>query len=417
MNVTTELLANAGRLLLEYNESTGEIHRTLEATGRKLSAEKFNLVVSYGGVAVTTAGEGTLFMPVRELRYNAGLQSRVHSILRLVHCGDLEPAKALGQLKRVETDTPRHPRWLAALLLGLASSSLAGLLGADAGALITVGVSTSLGLLARQQMGRRQFNLLTLPLTAGFIGAALGGLAIRLGGTDTPGLVLIVPALMLIPGPHLINGLLDLVDNFLPMGLARLGLAASIVVASTLGIVIGIQLTLPELPAVVPSVRTEYLTLVSDMILAGIVTMGFAVFYNTAWPHIGMAAAGGMVGHGLRFFALESGLRVEVATFLGALAVGLVSAWIACSYKLPIAVISFAGAVTMMPGTQMYRALGGTLQVAQLRGSAELPLIASTLADATQACLVIGALGMGLILAARVFPMAVGRNAATESSA
>ena len=108
-----------------------------------------------------------------------------------------------------------------------------------------VGLSTGLGLVARQQLGRRHVNLLTLPLTAGFIGAALGGLTIRLGWTHTPGLVLIVPALMLIPGPHFINGLLDLVDNFVPMGLARLGLAASIVVASALGIIIGIELTLP----------------------------------------------------------------------------------------------------------------------------------------------------------------------------
>ena len=103
----------------------------------------------------------------------------------------------------------------------------------------------------------------------------------------------------------------------------------------------------------------DHLNVVSDMILAGIVTVGFAVFYNTAWPHIGLAAAGGMIGHGLRFIALEAGWRLEVATFLGGFAVGVVSAWIARTYKLPIAVISFAGAVTMMPGIQIYRPCEG----------------------------------------------------------
>ena len=402
MKVATELLANAGRLLLEYNESTGEIHRTLEATSRTLTGEKCDLVVSYGGVAVSIAREAPLLLPVRELRYNATLQARVHSILRLVRCGDLDPPTALDQLKRVETETRRHPRWLAALLLGLAASSLAGLLGADIGALMTAGVSTSLGLLARQQLGRRRFNFLTLPLTAGFIGAALGGLAIRLGWTHTPGLVLIVPALMLIPGPHLVNGLLDLVDNFVPMGLARLALAASIVAASALGIIIGIELTLPDIPTAEQTVRAGYLNVITDMLLAGIVTTGFAVFYNTAWPHTAMAAVGGMVGHGVRFIGLEAGLKIEVATFFGGLAVGLIAAWIARSYRLPIAVVSFAGAVTMMPGIQIYRALGGTLQLAQLRSAAELPIIAETLGQALQACLVVGALGMGLILAARI---------------
>jgi uncharacterized membrane protein YjjB (DUF3815 family) len=254
-----------------------------------------------------------------------------------------------------------------------------------------------------------------LPLTAGFIGAVLGGIAIRLGWTHTPGLVLIVPALMLVPGPHLINGLLDLVDNFIPMGLARLGLATSILVASALGIIIGIEATLPALPLAEPGVRTDHLNVFSDMILAGIVAIGFAVFYNTAWPQVGLATAGGMIGHGLRFMALEAGWRLEDATFLGALAVGVVSAWIARSYKLPIAVISFAGAVTMMPGIQMYRALGGSLQLSRLQDTMELPAIAGTLGDALQACWVVAALAMGLIIAARVVPMLARQQETPES--
>jgi uncharacterized membrane protein YjjP (DUF1212 family) len=74
LNLATELLGNAGRLLLEYNESTGEIHRTLEATSRALNAEKCDVVVSYGGVAVSLAKDVPLLMPVRELRYKVGKQ-------------------------------------------------------------------------------------------------------------------------------------------------------------------------------------------------------------------------------------------------------------------------------------------------------------------------------------------------------
>jgi len=49
---------------------------------------------------------------------------------------------------------------------------------------------------------------------------------------------------MLIPGPHLLNGLFDLIDNYVPMSLARLGLATAIIIASALGIALGIELTL-----------------------------------------------------------------------------------------------------------------------------------------------------------------------------
>jgi uncharacterized membrane protein YjjP (DUF1212 family) len=415
LNLATEVLAHAGRLLLEYNESTREIHRTLERTSKALTGEKCDAIVSYGGVAVSLTGNGPVLMPIRELRYNAALQARVHSILDHVCRGELKPSKALEDLKCVEANTAKHPRWLVALLLGLAGACLAVLLGADTGAVIVAGLSTSLGLVARQQLGQRNFNLLSLPLAAGFIGAFLGGLTMRFGWTQTPGLALIVPSLMIVPGPHLINGLFDLVDNYVPMSLARLGLATSILAACGLGIVIGMELTLPALPLVDQVVSSDHLNLFSDIILAGIVTIGFAVFYNTAWPQVGLTAVGGMIGHGLRYLALEAGCRLEGATFLGALVVGIVSARIARSNKVPVAVISFAGAVTMMPGVQIYRAFGGSLQLARLQNAAEPTTVAGTLGYASQACLVVAALALGLVVAARIATMLAGKEEINQS--
>jgi uncharacterized membrane protein YjjP (DUF1212 family) len=405
----TELLVHAGRLLLEHNESTGAIHRALSATAKALTDDPCHIAVAYNGVAVSLAGEGAVLMPVRELRYNTAVQARVHTILEQARRGEIEPATALAQLGRVEADTPRHPRWISILVLGVAAASLARLLGADAGAVVVAGVATGLGLLARQELGRRHFSLLVLPLTAAVIGAVLGGLAIRLGSTQTPGLVLLVPALMLVPGPHLINGAMDLIDNYLPMSMARLGLAAGILLASALGIVLGAELVLPGPLPPDQAANVGPLNLVWDMVLAGIVTCGFAVFYNTAWRHVGMAAVGGMVGHGLRFLALEAGCRLEAATFLGGLAVGVVSGWMARSSKTPLAVIAFAGAVTMMPGLHIYRALGGAVQLARQTNETGPAAVAGALGNGSQACLVVSGLALGLIVGARAV-LALGRE-------
>jgi uncharacterized membrane protein YjjP (DUF1212 family) len=402
----TEMLARAGQLLLEYNESTGAIHRALAATARKLSDANCEVAVTYSGVVVSLGDEGPLIKPVHELRYNAALQANVHSILDQVRRGNFDAAQALERLNRVEAETPRHPNWLVAVLLGVAAAGLAGILGADMAAVIVSGVSTALGLLARRELGRRHFSLLVLPLSAALIGAVLGGFAIRFGWTGTPGLALVVPSLMIIPGPHLINGLLDLVDNYLPMAVARLGLATAIMAVSALGIVLGIELTLDYVPSSGGS-AVDHLNLMTDMLLAGIVTCGFAVFYNANWTHTGLAMLGGMAGHGTRYIALEMGCRLEAATFLGGFAVGIVAALIARSYKLPFAVVAFAGAVTMMPGLQIYRSLGGALQLARLRSEAELPLIANLSGNAMQSGLVVSALALGLIVAERVVPMLV----------
>jgi uncharacterized membrane protein YjjP (DUF1212 family) len=397
----TELLVHAGRLLLEYNESTGAIHRALTATARALTDEACHVAVSYGSVAVSLAGEGPALMPVRELRYNTAVQGRVYAILEQVRRGDLEPAAALAQLGRVEADTPRHPRWVAVLVLGAAAAALAALLGADAAAAAVAGLATGLGLFVRQELGRRHWNLLALPLSAAFIGAVLGGLTIRLGWTRTAELVLIVPALMLVPGPHLINGVLDLIDNYLPMGVARLGLAVGILLACALGIVLGVELAIPGLRLPEHGADADRINLVADVVLAGVVTCGFAVFYNTTWGPVGLAAVGGMVGHGLRFLALEAGSRLEAATFLGGLAVGVVSAWMVRTRKTPVAVIAFAGAVTMMPRLHIYRALAGALQLARGAGQTDSAVLAATLGNAFQACLVVSGLALGVIVGTR----------------
>lgn len=396
----TELLAQAGRLLLEYNDSTGAIHRTLTATAKALNDAGCHVAVSYNGVAVSMDGEGPLFMPVDELRYNNAVLARVHGILRQLRNREMEPATALAHLERVEAATPRHSRWLVALLLGSAAASLAVLLGADAGAAAVAGLATALGLLARQELGVRHVNLLALPLTAALIGAMLGGLAIQLGWTQTPGLVLIVPALMLIPGPHLLNGFMDLIDNYVPMGVARLGLASGILLASALGLMLGIALTLPDLPER-GSPAADHLNLILDMILAGIVTCGFAVFYNTPWRMVAMAALGGIAGHGLRFVALEIGASLEAATFLGGLAVGIVSAWIARAGRTTVAAIAFAGAVTMIPGLQIYTALSGAVRLARQGSDLTSTPMTEAIGSGLQACLVVSGLTLGLILGSR----------------
>jgi uncharacterized membrane protein YjjB (DUF3815 family) len=183
------------------------------------------------------------------------------------------------------------------------------------------------------------------------------------------------------------------------MALARLALAAGILVASTAGIVLGIELTLTDPVSTATAPNPLQLNLFSDAALAGVVACGFAIFYNTAWPCVWMAVLGGMAGHGLRFLALDIGCGLEGATFLGGLAVGAISGWIAQSRKMPVAVIGFAGAVTMIPGLQIYRALAGALKIAR-EHLTEPEIVGGVLANGFQGFLVVSALALGVILGA-----------------
>src|ERR1051326_7410406 len=92
-----QLLATAGRLLLEYNESTGEIYRTLGETACALEDDECEVAVAYGEIAVELPGDTPLLVRVPELLYNAALLARIHSILDGVRSGKLDPSAALAQ--------------------------------------------------------------------------------------------------------------------------------------------------------------------------------------------------------------------------------------------------------------------------------------------------------------------------------
>jgi uncharacterized membrane protein YjjB (DUF3815 family) len=189
-------------------------------------------------------------------------------------------------------------------------------------------------------------------------------------------------------------------------------LAAGILLASALGIVLGVELVFPGpgLPEHGAGGGGDGLSLAADVAVAGVVTCGFAVFYNTAWAQVALAAVGGMAGHGLRYLGLRAGCTPEAAAFLGGLAVGIVSAWMVRRSKAPVAVIAFAGAVTMMPGLQMYRALGGALQLARQAGDTESAAVAATLANALQAGIVVSGLALGVIIGARALAALAGER-------
>jgi uncharacterized membrane protein YjjB (DUF3815 family) len=175
-------------------------------------------------------------------------------------------------------------------------------------------------------------------------------------------------------------------------------------------VVLGIELTSPPLFLQESVAGGSRLNLAADMVLAGVATCGFAAFYNTAWRQLGMAIAGGMAGHGVRYIALKAGCWPEAATFLGGFTVGVVAACIVRASKAPLAVIGFAGAVTMIPGLSFYRALGGALQLARQVDMTDAEEVTRTLGHGLQGCLVMTALALGLILGARIVFALVGRR-------
>jgi uncharacterized membrane protein YjjP (DUF1212 family) len=394
----------SARLLLEYNVRSKSLERRIEQIARHLSVN-VQTVVGYREVTLAMADGRGFHARAPELRINVAVSAgalRVIDELCLNRIGLDEAMKSLETLERL---SPRHGRWVVAVLFGLAASAIAWLLRADWGAIVVSGVSSILGLIARRELARRSVILFVQPFAAGLIGAVIGGVAIRLGWTVTPGFCLIVPALMLVPGPHLINSVHDMLENYMQTGVFRLALAMGILIATALGVVLGGWLTLG--PAAVSTSPSEAmrLTLPLDVALAGVAACGFGAFYNAPWRVLWVSILCGMVGHGLRYLCLDY-LGVGISTLFACLAIGLIANAAANHLRLPFSAVAFAGAVPMMPGVFIYQSIAGAMRLSAAGTAADPALAAATLALVCESVFVVGAMAIGLLVGARVANLA-----------
>jgi uncharacterized membrane protein YjjP (DUF1212 family) len=394
----------SARLLLEYNVRSKALERNIERIAQHVGVH-VQTIVGYREVTLAMADGRGLRARAPELRINVAVSVAAQRLIDALCLNRIGLDEATRSLEAVERLAPRHGRWLVAALFGLAASAIAWLLRADSGAIGVSGVSSALGLIARQELARRSVNLFAHPFTAGLIGAALGGLAIRLGWTGTPGLCLIVPALMLVPGPHLINGVHDMLENHVQTGVCRLGLAMGILTATALGVVLGGWLTLGLATLSTLPSEAIRLTLPLDMALAGVAACGFGAFYNAPWRVLWASILCGVIGHGLRYLSLDH-LSVEISTLFACLAIGLIASVAAERMRLPFSTVAFAGAVPMMPGVFIYQSIAGAMRLSAAGSTADPALAAATLALSFKSVFVVGAIAIGLLLGAQLATLA-----------
>jgi uncharacterized membrane protein YjjP (DUF1212 family) len=393
-------LQEAARLLLQYNMRTALLERRLYQTAAALGQD-VQIVTGYRQLTIHSADGTYAHVQVQELRINIAVSARVIQIIDELCAGLIPVEEGLRRLNEAERVAEKHNRGLLALMFGCAAAALATLLSADAPATLVIGLASALGLLVRQEMAKHHVSLFVLPFVAAFIGALTGGLLIRAGWTTTPGICLIVPALMLVPGPHFINSLHDIVENNMTTGLARLGLACTIMLAASLGIFLGGWLTLGMTTVPPWDNSASQIPLWADVILAGVAACGFGAVYNAPWRVLWTSILCGMVGHGIRYLGLEYGAGLVMSTFIACAVIGVFAASFVERLRVPFAAVAFAGAVPMMPGVLMFRGIGGAMEISVAGTHATSALFASTLTNIFTATFVVGAMGVGLLLGAR----------------
>jgi uncharacterized membrane protein YjjB (DUF3815 family) len=240
-------------------------------------------------------------------------------------------------------------------------------------------------------LGRFAAGILTQAFAAALVAGLIGVAAAQLRVDDALGLVVLCPAMVLVPGPHILNGALDLLELRMTLGIARLGYSALILAAIAAGLIVGLAAGGRSL-AVVQTSSTVPLYL--DVIAAGIAAGSYPVFFSMPYRMIGWPFAVGMLAHAAHWWAL-SVWQVDIASaaLMSCLIAGTLLLPISHYLRMPFAAIGFASVVALVPGVYVFRMLSGLVQFAHLPTS---DLLTSLTSDGATALLVITGMATGL---------------------
>jgi len=330
-----------------------------------------------------------------------GIVAAVVAVIDQVCEGRLAREQAVDALEKIQHMPPASTLRFSAMA-GFGAMALGVIFGAaHLLSLALIGLSAFLGGLLRRAIGRLGDNALIQPFAAALLAGLVGAITVHLDVTSLQRLVAVCPCMVLVPGPHLLNGAIDLVRGRIMLGLARLTFATVIGLAISTGLLLGLALGQAGLP-VAASARAAPFAI--DMIAAAIAVAAYGTFFSMPWRLLAVPALVGMAAHGLRWLiAVHADTSAATAALLACLLVGTVTAPIADRLRLPFAGLAFASVVSLIPGVVLFRMAGGLAELVQHRATRDPDLIGAVLADAATALLILMAMTVGLIVPKMIF--------------
>jgi uncharacterized membrane protein YjjP (DUF1212 family) len=392
-----DTLLAAAALLYANGQSTQMTQTAVERLNRGLGLDAV-VVPSWSMLTLTATGSRNtvLTAAVSPTVINMRRVARMMSVVDRAQDGPLTPDDVARGVAEADAQSFSGTAPFA-LACATGAAALSIIYGASHPlAILLAALAAAAGGLLRRWLGALGAG----PLVQVFVAAALAGAVaaaahLQLGASAA--IVAICPAMVLVPGPHILNGALDLLDLRVTLGLARLAFGTMLLTAIAAGLILGLHAG-GQMLAVTAS--SSPVPLVVDVLAAGVAAASYPVYFSMPWRMIGWPVGAGMLAHAVHWYALHVGANPAVAAFMSCLLVGVLLVPISHRMRIPFAGIGFAAVVSLVPGVFVFRTLAGFVEFAS-HPSAQLFSAAS--ADLIGAAVVVTGMALGLALPMHVY--------------
>ncbi len=396
-----DLVAAAAAVLQSGGESTSVTLAAVERMNRGLGTG-FELIP--GWTAVTVADPSPRDAAPARIVPAAPTGISLRAVALLMRTIDRLGEGAAGRSDLVATlararDARPANLWIFLLACASGAGSLAIIFGAqDATAVLLAAGSAAVGGAIRRLLGRARVGPIGQVFAAAMVAGIIGGLAVQADLSSSLRLIAVCPAMILVPGPHILNGALDVLALRIPLGFARLGYAAVLLLSIGTGLGLALAVFGTNLPTD-PAGRSVPFWL--DVVDAAVAAASYPVYFSMPYRFIVWPVIVGAVAHGLRWWAMTvEGMNIVVGAFLACLLVGLVLAPVSHRLHIPFAGIGFAAVVSLVPGVFVFRAIDALDSLPF--GGAD-PQLLGGISDATTAALIVIAMAVGLAVPMHVY--------------